>query len=102
SLTAVNRIFELNGLQIFDIEKLSSHGGSLRVFAQRMKTGQQPVSKAVHELLKREDAAGMKTKDYYRGFQQRADEVKYDMLNFLLNARSQGKKVMAYGAAAKG
>ncbi len=102
SLTAVNRIFELNGLQIFDIEKLSSHGGSLRVFAQRMKTGQQPVSKAVHELLKREDAVGMKTKDYYRGFQQRADEVKYDMLNFLLNARSQGKKVMAYGAAAKG
>ncbi len=67
-----------------------------------MKSGQHPVSEAVVEMLEREDSAGMKSKDYYRGFQQRANQIKYDLLTFLLNARDQGKKIMAYGAAAKG
>lgn len=102
SLTAVNRIFESNGLSVFDVEELPTHGGSLRVFAQRSDTGQQARSMRVDELLKREAQAGMLGSNYYNGFQPKTDKVKNDFLAFLLEAQRQGKTVAAYGAAAKG
>lgn len=102
SLTAVSRIFQRNGLDVFDVEELSTHGGSLRVFAQRRDTGSHPVSARVAELLAAEAAAGVATADYYAGFQARADQVKNDLLVFLIEARRAGRKVAAYGAAAKG
>jgi len=102
SLTAVKQIFSASGLDIFDVEEHPTHGGSLRVFAQRSDTGQQPRSKSVDELLKREAQAGMLSADYYTGFQTSADQVKNDFLAFLLEARRHGKSVAAYGAAAKG
>jgi hypothetical protein len=102
SLTAVNRIFAANGLTVFDVEEHSTHGGSLRVFAQRADSGQHPVSTRVDELLQREALAGMKTLDFYTGFQIKTDKVKDDFLSFLLEAKRQGKTVAAYGAAAKG
>lgn len=102
SLTAVERIFAANGLRVFDVEELPTHGGSLRVFAQRADGGRQPVSPRVAELLGREEAAGMRTPGYYAGFQARAERVKDDFLAFLLDAKRQGKRVAAYGAAAKG
>ena len=102
SLTAVNQIFNQNGLQIFDVQEIATHGGSLRVFAQRKEQGQHHVTKAVSELLSREVFAGMKTEAYYADFQQKANRVKHDLIDFLIKAKREGKKVMGYGAAAKG
>lgn len=102
SLTAVNQIFDQNGLQVFDVQEISTHGGSLRVFAQRKDLGQHQVSEAVGKLLTLESAIGMKTEVYYADFQQRANRVKHDLVDFLIKAKREGKKVMAYGAAAKG
>ena len=102
SLTTVNRIFAANGLAVFDVEEHPTHGGSLRVFAQRSDSGQQTRSARVGELLQREAQAGMLSADYYAGFQARADKVKNDFLAFLIDAKRHGKTVAAYGAAAKG
>jgi len=102
SLTAVQNIFADNGLNVFDVEQLTTHGGSLRVFAQRKDKGDKPVTIRVTEMLQNEDKSGMKTIAYYSGFQGKAEKVKNDFLAFLLNARRDGKKVAGYGAAAKG
>jgi SAM-dependent methyltransferase len=102
SLHAVNRIFEHNGLAVFDVEELPTHGGSLRVFAQRKDTGSQTMSSRVAELLEREVVAGVTTTDYYSDFQSRADKVKNDLLAFLIESKRTGKRVAGYGAAAKG
>ena len=102
SLTAVERIFGAAGLAVFDVEELPTHGGSLRVFAQRADTGRRERSPAVDALLAVEVAAGLRTPGYYAGFQERVLKVKFDFLSFLLSARAEGKTVAGYGAAAKG
>ena len=102
SLTSVQRIFAANGLQVFDVQEWPTHGGSLRVFAQRADTGSQVVTPAVTALLGREQAAGMTTAAFYAGFQAEAVRIKHELLAFLLQARREGKRVGAYGAAAKG
>lgn len=102
SLTSVTRIFEHNGMAVFDVEQLPTHGGSLRVYAQRRDTGVNPVSPRADELLDQELAAGMTSAGYYAGFQEKANKVKDDLLAFLIEAKRTGKKVSAYGAAAKG
>ena len=91
-----------NGLDVFDVEELVTHGGSLRVFAQRADSGQQPQSSNLKKLIDQERDVGMNTASYYKGFQARAETVKNDLLKFLLNAKDQGETVAAYGAAAKG
>lgn len=102
SLTAVNTVFEKAGLQVFDIEELPTHGGSLRVFAQRLDTGKQIVSDAVGKVLNAEFTHGLQSSAMCTGFQNKAEDVKNGFLEFLLHAKKQGKKVAAYGAAAKG
>lgn len=101
-LHVVKRICEHNGLSVFDVEELSTHGGSIRVFAQRKDKGPHATSSHITELLQREAAAGMMAVGYYAGFQSKADKVKNDLLTFLIEVRRAGKKVAAYGAAAKG
>ena len=102
SLTAVKRIFERNGLSVFDVEELPTHGGSLRVYAQRKDTGVRELSKNVAKLLERETAAGINSAAFYMGFQAKANKVKNDLLVFLIEAQRAGKSVAGYGAAAKG
>ena len=102
SLTAVQRIFDANGLQVFDVEEMASHGGSLRVYAQRADSGKRTVDNNVSRLLAVEAASGMTTADFYSGFQAKADKVKDDLLSFLLETKRAGKTIVAYGAAAKG
>jgi hypothetical protein len=102
SLTAVKRIFERNGLSVFDVEELPTHGGSLRVYAQRKDTGVRETSQNVAKLLKRETAAGMNSTAFYADFQAKANKVKNDLLIFLIEAQRAGKSVAGYGAAAKG
>lgn len=102
SLTAVKNVFEANGLSVFDVEELPTHGGSLRVYAQRADLGQREISSNVTALLKREDAAGVSTQAFYEGFQVKANKVKNDFVAFLIEASNAGKTVAGYGAAAKG
>lgn len=102
SLTSVKRIFEHNGLSVFDVEELPTHGGSLRVYAQRMDSGVRELSQNVAKLLERETAAGMNSTAFYAGFQAKANKVKNDLLMFLIEAQRAGKTVAGYGAAAKG
>jgi SAM-dependent methyltransferase len=101
SLTTVNHIFSRNGLVIFDVEDHPTHGGSLRVFAQRPE-GNKPRTNRVREVLEKERRAGMCSVGFYAGFQARIERLKDDLLAFLLNAKREGKTVAAYGAAAKG
>lgn len=102
SLTAIDQIFNQNGLHIFDIQEIPTHGGSLRVYAQRKDFGVHKTTSAVDNLLSLEMSVGVKTKAYYENFQQRANRIKDDLVDFLIKVKRDGKKVVAYGAAAKG
>jgi len=102
SLNTVDRIFAANGLSLFDVEEHPTHGGSLRVFAQRADAGVHPRTGRVLELLDKELHAGMGNKAFYADFQAKAERVKNDFLSFLIEARRGGKIVAGYGAAAKG
>jgi 2-polyprenyl-3-methyl-5-hydroxy-6-metoxy-1,4-benzoquinol methylase len=102
SLIAVEHIFAANGLVVFDVEEHPTHGGSLRVFAQRSDSGQRPHTASVDGLLAREAQAGLSERGGYAGFQDGTNRVKDDFLSFLLQAKHDGKRVAAYGAAAKG
>jgi SAM-dependent methyltransferase len=102
SLSVTKRIFESNGLGIFDVEELPTHGGSLRVYAQRSDTGPYPIDDRVDALVHLESEAGMSSPAFYADFQHHVISIKHELLGFLLAARARGEKVVAYGAAAKG
>lgn len=102
SLLAVERIFGVAGLAVFDVEELSTHGGSLRVHAQRADTGRRPVAPPVLRLRAREAKAAMNQPHFYVGFQARAEQIRDELLEFLIRAKRRGERVVAYGAAAKG
>jgi SAM-dependent methyltransferase len=101
SLRTVQRIFAAQGLTVWDVEKLPTHGGSLRVWAQHA-AHRRPVEARVAALLAEEDAAGMRGGEFYVGLQARADRIKHDLLEFLVAQKRAGRAVAAYGAAAKG
>ena len=101
SLTAVQRLLAANGLQVFNVEELPTHGGSLRVHAQQ-DSGSRAIDSRVGELLALEAKAGMLRPDFYRTLGQAALRIKRELLEFLLTAQQRGETVAAYGAAAKG
>ncbi|MFZ3001665.1 MAG: class I SAM-dependent methyltransferase [Undibacterium umbellatum] len=102
SLHAVQAIFEKNGLQVFDVQEWPTHGGSLRVLAQRSDTGLRNQSDSVAGMLEKEREAGIADAAFYQNAQKQAEKAKFELLAFLLNCKKDGKKVVAYGAAAKG
>lgn len=102
SLLAVDRIAHHAGLKVFDVDKLPTHGGSLRVYLQRRDTGQRPQGDNVAALQKEELDAGLAELPTYGRFQSVISGVKFALLEFLLEKRRAGSKVAAYGAAAKG
>lgn len=101
SLYSAQRILNAAGLRIHDVEELATHGGSLRIHASHMGDS-RPVSPGVHALLQAEESAGLRELAVYERFQARADRLKDDLLAFLLEQKRSGRKVVAYGAAAKG
>ncbi len=106
SLTAVVRIFASQGLTVFDVQELPTHGGSLRVLARR-SDGQaglaaEPMNPRVAAMLSREDNVGMRSAAFYSDLQRQAIRIKRELLLFLLKAQASGETVAAYGAAAKG
>ena len=102
SLSTARLIFEKHGLELFDVEQLSTHGGSLRIYGKHKDDASKNISPIVTALLREEKAKGMQTTEYYDGFQNKADLVKCDLVDFLIKQKKDGKKVAAYGAAAKG
>ncbi len=102
SFFAVKRIFEKQGLEMFDVEEIPTHGGSLRIFAKHKEDKSKEISSNVENLLKKEEQALMHTLSYYNNFQAKVDNIKYNVWEFLLNRKKEGKKVAGYGAAAKG
>jgi hypothetical protein len=102
SFTTVKKIFNAQGLELFDVEELPTHGGSLRIYAKHAGNNAQAVMKSVADLLAKEEKEGMKDVEHYNGFQEKADKIKTDLLGFLSEAKAANKKVCAYGAAAKG
>lgn len=102
SLGATDRILGGQGLKVFDVEQLSTHGGSLRIFAAHANDETRVRSPAVDVLLAEEEGAGLRRPDIYEGFQPRIDAIRAEFLRFLLDQRDAGSKVAGYGAAAKG
>lgn len=101
SLTTTTSVFKAHGLQIYDVEELVTHGGSLRIYASHSENNLS-VMPNVAAVLQKEISANLDTLKGYKGFQEKANRIKYDFLNFLLDAKAQNKKVIGYGAAAKG
>ena len=101
SLIAVQRIFRHHGLEVFDVEELTTHGGSLRVFAQH-PNGKQATTTTVENVLGDEKQAGMDSLAGYQNFAEKVAKVKDDLLAFLAAADAAGKSVVGYGAPAKG
>lgn len=101
SLHTVRRIFSFAGLRIWNVEELSTHGGSLRIYGCHA-TDSRLTSDAVEEILAAEFGRGLQDLGTYQNFQAAADKVKDDLISFLVEQKRSGKKVAAYGAAAKG
>ena len=102
SLSAVQRIFAANGLAMFDVQELPTHGGSLRVFAQRQNSGARVIEPAVAAGLDAERKAGLLERHFYSQFQLKPVCIVRELLLFLISQVSAGRRVAAYGAAAKG
>ena len=102
SFTTVQQIFASQGLELFDVDEIPTHGGSLRIYAKHAADITKSISSNVAALLQKEAGKGMSTLAYYDNFQQKALKVKYDLTDFLIQQKKANKKVAAYGAAAKG
>jgi hypothetical protein len=102
SLTFVKKLYESAELEIFDVEELQTHGGSLRIYAKHRDDKTKQISPAVSALLKKEKETGIEDINYYKDFQKKAEKIKLGLLQFLITQKQNGKKIAAYGAAAKG
>ena len=101
SLHVVGRLLTRQGMRVFDVTELSTHGGSLRVFGCHAAAAHQEQP-AVSRVLREETAFGLESPEAYRAFAKQVVDVKAGLLRFLLDARDAGKRVLAYGAPAKG
>lgn len=102
SFGTVQKIFVSQGLELFDVEEIPTHGGSLRIYAKHVEDKSKTITDNVGKLLKKEADKGMNNIAFYNGFQAKALKVKLDLTEFLIGAKRNNKKVAAYGAAAKG
>ena len=102
SLTAAAKVFERQGLKVFDVEELSTHGGSLRVYVRHAEDVEKKVGERVRNLLAVEQAAGFTNIEHYLSFEARVKDTKHLLLKFLNAAQVEGKSVVGYGAPAKG
>jgi SAM-dependent methyltransferase len=102
SFLTVQRVFASHGLRIFDVRELSTHGGSLRIFACHAEHAGQPATEAITRLTHDEKSAGLDGLAAYRDFAERVKVTKRQLLTFLIRAKQEGKRVVGYGAPAKG
>lgn len=102
AFVAVNRIFAHHGITLFDVEELSTHGGSIRIYGKHTDDDSKDISNRVTELLQREKDLGFETLEYYSLFEERVKETKRKLLDFLIKVKREGKTVAGYGAPGKG
>jgi hypothetical protein len=102
SFTTVKKIFEAHGLDMFDVEELATHGGSLRIYAKHKDDSSKEISERVTQLLDKEVSAGLNSISYYNDFKEKVSIIKFNFMQFLVEQKSMGLKVIGYGAAAKG
>jgi SAM-dependent methyltransferase len=102
SFLTVSRVFAAHGLRLFDVDELTTHGGSLRIYGCHTDDSEKPDSAAVAELRERERAAGFETLDTYLKYGRRVEADKRQILAFLIDLKMQGLRIAGYGAPAKG
>jgi C-methyltransferase-like protein/methyltransferase family protein len=102
SLITVEKVFSAHGLTLFDVEELSTHGGSLRIYACHTEDTSKPIDKRISELRDREKNAGFRNMDHYLSFADRVRETKRNILDFLIRVKREKKSIVGYGAPAKG
>ncbi len=102
SFYTIDKIFSYHGLKIFDVERLSTHGGSLRIYGCHSENSSNPVKKNVDNLKKEEIQAGITKLSYYTNFQKDIFELKREILDFFIKAKKNNKKICGYGAPGKG
>jgi 2-polyprenyl-3-methyl-5-hydroxy-6-metoxy-1,4-benzoquinol methylase len=102
SMIVTERIFEAHGLQVYDVDELGTHGGSLRIYARHAGESERPVNESVPKLCRKEIGAGYNNIATYLGFSERVAETKRKLLEFLIAARRKGKRIAGYGAPGKG
>ena len=100
SVSALALLFARHGMMIYQVERLPIHGGSLRLFAAH--AGARPIHFTVENALAEEQAAGVRSLDYYAGFAERVGQIRRDLCGLLEKLKGQGKSIAAYGASAKG
>jgi len=102
SVYSLQNVFKNHKLTIYDIDELPTHGGSLRLYLKHFENNFLPVSKNVQDVIDSEIKHGINNPDYYQAFVNRVSKNKLDILEFLVRQKKDGKKIAAYGAAAKG
>ncbi|MED5802309.1 class I SAM-dependent methyltransferase [Gordonia sp. Z-3] len=102
SLHSVTRVFARHGLRLFDVDEVSTHGGSLRIYVCHDESDRYTPSERLHTLARKESAYGLDRLDGYRDFAPAVERTKRELLSFLISARERNERVMAYGAPAKG
>ena len=102
SLTSVEKVFAAHGLTLFDVEELSTHGGSLRIYGRHVQDETRPVTERYEELMRREKQAGVDRLEFYEAFEGKVKETKWAFLEFLIQAKKRGKHIAGYGAPGKG
>jgi 2-polyprenyl-3-methyl-5-hydroxy-6-metoxy-1,4-benzoquinol methylase len=102
SFMTVSRLFAQHGLTIFDVEELTTHGGSLRIYARHAEDRSKDICKHVEALLRREEEKGFNKLDLYLSFNQQVKSTKRSILDFLNRSKNAGKALVGYGAPAKG
>ncbi len=102
SFTIVNKLFGQHGLNIFDVDELTSHGGSLRIYARHAEDLSTDINKSVKALLEREAAEGFENLELYLSFNQKVQSTKRAILDFMVRTKNEGKTIVGYGAPAKG
>ena len=102
SFLTARTVLTAHGLEVFDVDELDTHGGSLRLYAQLGSSGHQQVDPRVEALAERERQLGFDTLEGHMGFSQKVAETKWRLLEFLIDARREGKRIAGYGAPGKG
>ena len=100
SVKTIQQLLSRLGMQVFDVEKTDTHGGSIRVYSQK-STGQQPVSSSIAKFLQEEEKAGIHSISTYEDFSKKVDANKQNALALFSKLKSEGKKIVGYGAPAK-
>ncbi|MGB3209932.1 MAG: class I SAM-dependent methyltransferase [Desulforhopalus sp.] len=102
SFTAVQRVFKAHGLELFDVDMLPTHGGSLRIYGRHTEDSSKEISENVYALLDTEKKKGMTGSEFYVSFAEKVKSIKREILQFLIREKGSGKNIVAYGAPAKG